>query len=127
MDSSYRTIVSLKETKINGQAVDHYKKRRSRQVPLSFTSGTVEASRVGFTDIFATNRLVNIFGILFLGPAFALLPNKRDHERTSADVEFDLAVSVRENKVLLTTKTTEGHSRGNDGLNIEAINVCYID
>lgn len=126
MDSSYRTILSLKETKINGYAVDHYKKRRAQQVPLSFTSGTVPTSKVRFVDILAVNRWRNFFGVVFLGPAFALLPSNSDHQRTSADVDFDLVTKVRDREVLLTTRATEQHAKGKNGTNVEAINVCYI-
>jgi hypothetical protein len=127
MDSSYRTILSLKETKINGHAVDHYKKRRAQQVPLSFTSGTVPMSKVRFVDIFAANRWRNFFGVVLLGPAFALLPRNSDHERTSADVDFDLVTKVRDREILLTTRATEQHAKGRNGTNVEPINVCYIE
>ena len=127
MDSSYRTILSLKETKINGHAMDHYKKRRAREVPLSFTGGTVPPSKVRFVDIFTANRWRNFFGVIFLGPAFALLPSKSDHERTSADVNFDLMTKVRDKEVLLTTRATEQHLKGKNGTNAEAINVCYVE
>jgi hypothetical protein len=126
MDSSYRTILSLKETKINGHAVDHYKKRRAQQVPLSFISGTVPTSKVRFVDILAVNRWRNFFGVVFLGPAFALLPSNSDHQRTSADVDFDLVTKVRDREMLLTTRPTEQHTKKKDGTNVEAINVCYI-
>jgi hypothetical protein len=125
MNSSYRTIVSLKETKINGHAVEHYKKRRLREVPLSFSSGTVPESKVSFADIFATNRWRSFIGVMFFGPAFALLPEARHHHRTSEDIEFDLTVKVRGRDVMLTTGGTNQHARGRDGANVEVINVCY--
>ena len=127
MDSSYRTILSLKETKINGLAIDHYKKRRAQQVPLSFTGGTVPLSKVRFVDVCAANRWRNFFGVVFMGPAFALLPSISDHERTSADVDFDLVTKVRDKQVLLTTRATEQHTKGKNGINLEAINVCYVE
>jgi hypothetical protein len=127
MDSSYRTILSLKETKINGHAVDHYKKRRAQQVPLSFTSGTVPSSKVRFVDILMANRWKNFLAVALLGPSFALLPSHKDHERTSADVDFDLVTKVRDREVLLTTRSTEQHAKGKYGTNVEPINVCYIE
>jgi hypothetical protein len=125
MNSSYRTIVSLKETKINGHAVEHYKKRRLREVPLSFSSGTVPVSKVSVADVFAANRWRNFVGVMFLGPAFGLLPKTGHHDRTSEDIEFDLAVNVRGKGVILTTRGTNQHAKGRDGRNVEAINVCY--
>jgi hypothetical protein len=125
MESSYRTIVSLKEIKINGHAVDHYKKRGSlaQFKPLSFTKGTVPIWRVSLVDFFAVNKLSGILGLLILGPAYALLPSIKDHERSSANIEFDFVVNVRSDIVMLTTRRTDSHTQGNDGLNVEAINV----
>jgi hypothetical protein len=119
------TIVSLKETKINGQAVDNYNKRQLDDVPLSFTKGTVPASTVGFFEIFATSRQQNFLTVLFLGPAFSLMPTKTDHERTSKETEFDLQVKVGGSVVMFTTRKTTFHKKSN-GKNVEAINVCYI-
>jgi hypothetical protein len=128
MESSYSTILSLKEIKINGQAVDHYKKRVSSALykQLSFTKGTVPIWHVSLIDIFAVNKLSGILGLLVLGPAYALLPTIKDHERSSANIEFDFVVKVRSDVVLLTTRRTDSHALGNDGLNVEAINVCNI-
>jgi len=135
LDSSYRIIVSLKEMKINGQAVDHYKRRPLSDTNLSFSKGTVPVSRVGFFEILFTNRVRNLFGVLFLGPAFALMPKRADDERTSDETKFDLRVKVGpapgiesgSSTVVFTTRRTNKHGRGGDGRNVEAINVCYIE
>jgi hypothetical protein len=65
--------------------------------------------------------------LVLLGPAFAVFPSNRDHERTSVDVDFDLVTKVRDREVLLTTRATEKHAKGKHGTNMEAINVCYIE
>ncbi|KAL4744216.1 hypothetical protein BDW72DRAFT_189043 [Aspergillus terricola var. indicus] len=75
MDSSFWTILSLKEIKINGQALDHYKKRRRKQEDranlLSFAEGTVPTSRISLFDIVATSRGVNdLFKLMLFGPAY---------------------------------------------------------
>ena len=132
--SSYETILSLKETKINGQAVDHYKKRQSFYTVLSFSRGTVPISHVSFCEILSTNNLHNFLSTSLLGPAFALMPNRADHERTSKETDFDLNVRVGSgigedidsNRILFTTRETDRHGRGKNGKNSEAINVCYI-
>ena len=135
LSSSYETILSLKETKINGQAVDHYKKRQSFDTVLSFTRGTVPVSHVSFCEILSTNNLHNFLSTSLLGPAFALMPSRADHERTSKETDFDLNVrvgseigeDVDSNMILFTTRATDRHGRGKNGKNLEAINVCYIE
>ena len=135
LDSSYRTIVSLKEMKINGEAVDHYKRRPLSDAHLSFSRGTVPVSSVGFFEILFTNRLRNLFGVLLFGPAFALMPRRADDDRTSEETKFDLKVKVGpapgiesgSSTVLFTTRRTDRHGRGKEGRNFEAINVCYIE
>ena len=133
--SSYETILSLKETKINGQAVDHYKKRQSFDAVLSFSRGTVPISHVSFCEILSTNNLRNSLGMSFLGPAFALMPSRGDHDRTSKETAFDISVrvgsgigeDVPSSRILFTTRETDKHGRGKNGKNLEAINVCYIE
>ena len=135
LSSSYETILSLKETKINGQAVDHYKKRQSFDAVLSFTRGTVPVSRVSFCEILSTNNLQNLLSTSILGPAFALMPSRGDHERTSKETDFDLNVKVgsgigedvESSRILFTTRETDRHGRGKNGKNLEPINVCYIE
>ena len=135
LSSSYETILSLKETKINGQAVDHYKKRQAFDAVLSFSRGTVPISRVSFCEILSTNNLRNSLGISFLGPAFALMPNRADHDRTSKETAFDISVrvgsgigeDVESSRILSTTRKTDRHGRGKNGKNLDAINVCYIE
>ena len=133
--SSYETILSLKETKINGQAVDHYKKRQSFDAVLSFSRGTVPISHVSFCEILSTNNLRSSLGMSFLGPAFALMPSRGDHDRTSKETAFDISVrvgsgigeDVASSRILFTTRETDKHGRGKNGKNLEAINVCYIE
>ncbi|KAI1092752.1 hypothetical protein F5B19DRAFT_492171 [Rostrohypoxylon terebratum] len=82
--SAFRTILSLKEVKINGMAVDHYKKRRrdgedDRSGPrsLAFTQSSVPLAEVGLGDFIECLRLrsaSDIANFLLFGPAYAILP-----------------------------------------------------
>jgi len=152
MESSFATILSLKETKINGRAVEHYKKRSATDAMLSFVNhhandgeGDVNnkpnsdentktashphnlvASRITLLDILAMNKASNMLQVLFLGPAYALLPERNDHIRTSMNLQFELAAKVRNGIAVLTTQRTDGHALSSDGENIEAINVCVL-
>jgi hypothetical protein len=131
VDSAYKEIVYLKEIKINGQAVDHNKKRTSSEdkTPLSFCKGTAPTAPVGFVEILAAGfdrQLGKMCGLLLFGPAYGLLPTRRDNERTSKGTQFDFFVDVRGEKVVLTTRTTDSHSQTSSGENIESINVCYM-
>ncbi|KAJ5623473.1 hypothetical protein N7490_012078 [Penicillium lividum] len=134
MHSSFHTILSLKEIKINGEAVNHCNKRRRQEqeqgqaASLSFTEGTIPVSRIGFFDIVATSRGArNLFKAILFGPAYALLPMNEDHKRMSAETRIDFRIRVRDMTVLLTNRTTNAHMKTKSGDNIEAINVCYID
>ncbi|EXJ53685.1 uncharacterized protein A1O5_13137 [Cladophialophora psammophila CBS 110553] len=139
MESSFNTILSLKETKINGQAVDHYKKRSSTSSALSFTNhdsdvsssttghaGNLTACRIGFMDILTMTKASDIAHVFFLGPAYTLLPDKQDHIRTSRNLQFDLFAEVRGNTVVLTTQPTNEHALTGEGTNVEAVNVCLL-
>ncbi|KLU89723.1 hypothetical protein MAPG_08692 [Magnaporthiopsis poae ATCC 64411] len=143
MGTAFRNVLSLKEVKINGLAVDHYRKRRSGAVDipggkrgdagqstsLAFTQGTVELAEVELRDIFQTNTqsrgLGGLFGLAFFGPAYALLPVMGDHQRKSQQMDFDFLARVGTGHVLFTTRPTDSHARTPDGLNVEAINVCH--
>jgi hypothetical protein len=59
--------------------------------------------------------------VVLLGPAFAVFPSNRDHERTSVDVDFDFVTMVKDRDVLLTTRDTEKHAKGNHGTNMKAL------
>ena len=133
--SSYETILSLKEININGQAVDYYKKRQSSDAVLSFSRGTVPISHVSFCEILSMSNLRNSLGMSFLGPAFALMPSRADHDRASKETAFDINVrvgsgideDVESSRILFTTRETDRHGRGMNGENLDAINVCYIE
>ncbi|KAL8398396.1 hypothetical protein RB596_005785 [Gaeumannomyces avenae] len=146
MGTAFRNILSLKEVKINGLALDHYRKRRSgvvdvpggggkrgdaggQNVSLAFTQGTVGLAEVELRDIFRTNTqsqgLGGLLGLAVFGPAYALLPKVGDHQRKSHQMDFDFLATVGTGHVLLTTRPTDSHARTPDGLNVEAINVCH--
>lgn len=144
MGTAFRNILSLKEVKINGMALDHYRKRRSGVVDvpggrrgdagqkpsLAFTQGTMELAEVELRDIFRTNTqsrggLGGLLGLALFGPAYALLPTTGDSLRKSQQMDFDFLAAVGTGRVLLTTRPTDSHARTPDGLNVEAINVCH--
>ncbi|KAL8364977.1 hypothetical protein RB595_004000 [Gaeumannomyces hyphopodioides] len=141
MGTAFRNILSLKEVKINGLAVDHYRKRRSgvvdipggrrgdagQNVSLAFTHGTVGLAEVELRDIFRTQSrgLGGLFGLALFGPAYTLLPMMGDHQRKSQQTDFDFLAKVGTGHVLFTTRPTDSHARTPDGLNVEAINVCH--
>jgi hypothetical protein len=135
MSAAFRTILSLKETKINGLAVDNYRKRRNAAIAdetglkaVGFTQGTVPLAEVGLGDFFAASRLrgwTGLLGLLVLGPAYALLPRMGDHDRKSAEVDFDFKAEVGTGTVVITTRATDSHAKRKDGTNVEPINVCF--
>ena len=135
LSSACEAELSLKEAKINGQAVEHYKRRPSSDTVLSFTRGTVPISHVSFCEILSMNNSHSFLSTLLLGPAFALMPSRGDYKRTSKVPDIDLNVRVRSgigedvegSRILFTTRETDRHGRGKDGKNLEAINVCCIE
>lgn len=124
MESCFHTILSLRELRINGQAVEHYKKREFQYERVAFLDGRIPLSPVRFWDVLTVNQWGNFLAVLFMGPAFGLLPGKGDYERRSETAGFDLRVRVRRDFVLLTTRETGGHETEN-GKNVEVINVCW--
>jgi hypothetical protein len=128
MASSFETVISLKEVSINGLVLENHTKRRSdsSKVSLSFTKGTLKASKVSICDMIAAGRLRSLPSMLMFGPASSLLPSLSDHERTSSRAEFDFIVNVRGSKVALTTRKTDRHVVRKDGENLEALNVCFL-
>ncbi|KAL1967203.1 hypothetical protein VTN77DRAFT_3494 [Rasamsonia byssochlamydoides] len=63
----------------------------------------------------------SLFAFFLFGPAYALLPKKADHERTSAETEFDFRVKVRDATVLLTTRVTNAHAKTKGGANVRPL------
>lgn len=138
MSSAFRTIVSLKETKINGLAIDHYRKQRSggpvgsaqdELKAVSFTQNTIPLAEITFRDLFVQNRSRGPFGILgflLMGPVYGLLPRAEDHERKSALIDFDFVAGVKNGDVVLTTRGTDKHAKRDEETNLEPINVCFL-
>ncbi|KAL7622850.1 hypothetical protein AAE478_006529 [Parahypoxylon ruwenzoriense] len=143
LSSAFRNILSLKETKINGLAVDHYRKRPGGgsayplsdtqtggpMKPLTFTMETVPLAEVGLGDFFGSSRSrgwKGLLGMALFGPGYAMLPQVGDHERKSAEVDFDFVARLRTGTVVLTTRATDRHAKNRDGSNVESINVCHI-
>lgn len=127
MNSSYEVIVRLKEVKINGHAVEYIKKRVSRTKAIGFTQGTLKARPVRIRDMLKGSKLTcgAVLGWLLFGPGFALLPSEADERRQSPDTQFALHAQVRGERVDLTTGTTDRHLKDENGINAEAINVCF--
>ena len=84
-----------------------------------FSRGTVPISYVSFCEILSINNLRNSLGISFLGPTFALMPNRVDHHRTSKETAFDIGVEVgsgsgedvESSRILFTTRKTDRYRR----------------
>ncbi|RYP82288.1 hypothetical protein DL770_005626 [Monosporascus sp. CRB-9-2] len=137
MKSSFRTIMSLKETKINGLALDLYRKTRatsnprvSRLKPVAFTeSNSVSLADIELADFFAANRArgwLGFIGMLLLGPGYAMLPRLNDHDRKSDEVEFDFVAPVEGGNVVLTTRETDRHAKGQGTGNLDPVIACYL-
>lgn len=129
MNSSFWTIVSLKETVINGHAVEHYQKRPARRTPVAFThqkedirKGVVQLvpASARILDVIAIDRPSRFLQYCLFGPAYAMIPETRDHRRTSERVHFDMLIPVRNTEVLLTNQ----HLRSDQSETVEAVNVC---
>jgi hypothetical protein len=134
---AFRTILSLKETKINGSTIDHYRKHRSGGTSintrsiltlLAFTKDIVSLAGVRLGDFFATKRSrrwKGISGRLILGPGCAVLPQLNDHKCSHAEVDFDFVAKARTGSAVLTTQLTDRHEWNKDGTNVEAISACF--
>lgn len=130
MKSSFRTILSLKEIKINGMAVDYIQASRSSdRKPISFTeSGGVPLAEVKLADFFASNRSygwLGYFGMAILGPGYALLPRLGDHERKSAEVEFEFTAPLSRGEVIVTTRRSDKHKCESEAANRNKVIACY--
>ena len=126
MNNSFRTIVYLKEIKINGHAIDHGAKRPARTRAIGFTQGTIKAHAVQLRDIVRASSVRGLFCLLLFGPAHTLLPTEAEEARQSANIQYVLQVRVRDERVHLTTERTDRHSQDANGFNHEAINVCHF-
>ncbi|CAH0028966.1 unnamed protein product [Clonostachys rhizophaga] len=139
MKSSFRTILSLKEMKINGLALDLHRKTRTRTASswhidhpkaVAFTeSNGIAIADVKIADFFAANRsfgYTGLIGIVLLGPGYAMLPRFSDYHRKSAEVEFDFEAPIDGGKVVLTTRETDRHAKREGNGNLDPVVVCYM-
>jgi hypothetical protein len=124
MNSSFAQIISVKEIKINGQALEHFKKRQARSTPIGFSFGTAKARAVKLRDLINPRSFREVILFLVFGPAYSLLPSAEDHARQSSDTQFNFHISVRGRPVVLTTMRTDKHITNADEVNVETINVC---
>ncbi|KAL6786540.1 hypothetical protein J3E68DRAFT_419979 [Trichoderma sp. SZMC 28012] len=139
MKSAFRNILSLKETKINGLALHVHRKTRPRissfsgtfhLKPVAFTElNSVPSANVKIEDLFAANRSLGysgLVGMLVFGPGYAMLPRLSDYDRQSAEIEFDFVAPVEGGQVILTTRETDCHAKGQGTGNLDPVIACYI-
>lgn len=123
MVSSFRNVLFLKEVMINGQALAHVQKRRSKITSIGFTQGSVTMRPVRVRDLAKSSHL---WSLIFFGSAYVLLPSEKDHSRQAAGAEYEFAIRLREKSVLFTTADTGRHQAVADDGTVESINVCYL-
>lgn len=124
MEASFHTILSLRELRINGKAIDHHMKRRSQYKSVAFLDGDIPLSPVRFCDLVSLRKGRCYLSMLLVGPALGLLPDKNDFERRSETADFDFKIKVRKHSVLLTTRETTEHVIENKET-AEAIKICH--
>lgn len=127
MNKAYQQILSMKELKINGNAIEYVTKRSNQIGVVGFTQGSLKAKKVTLWHLFqAMNWWRKMLSLVF-GPAYALLPNADDDARRSTDTSFECNIDVRGQDVVFTTGRTSRHRRQqSNGENIEAINVYCL-
>jgi hypothetical protein len=126
LNSSFKEILYLKEIKINGQALNFFKKRPSPRQVIGLAQGTKMPWRVGMWDIIGALNIKDVVCLLLFGPAYLLLPTEHDRDRTSMRTEFELRMTVRGHPVVITTSGTSKHDVDGSGNSVEAVNVCYL-
>ena len=80
-------------------------------------------------DFLSTSHTKGWSGLLplhLMGPAYSVLPTQNDHDRKSAGVDFDLVANLQRGKVVLTTRSTDGHCKDENDRNVDSIAVCYV-
>jgi hypothetical protein len=105
--------------------MEFLKKRGSMTRAIGFTQGTTKTRAMRICDIIRRKSVGDIMCLLLFGPAHALLPTAAEEFRQSADTQFELRVIVKGEVVKFTTGSTNRHSADANGVNHEAINVCY--
>lgn len=125
MNTSFRAVLFFKELKINGQAVEYVDKRAAKTRAIGFTYGTAKASKASLWNLIQIESIGDAMALAFFGPMFFLLPSSADVFRESEGVKFQVATSVRGQRVMLTTDETDRHSK-DVGDFLEPINVCYV-
>jgi len=125
LNSAFRMILHMKEVNINGHAVDYTKKRVSGRKNIGFIYGKLKSDLVRGRDLIKTASVWDVLSLLLFGPSFTLLPTSADHALESEGAHFQLTVTIRGERVVMTTGGTDKHSKDKQGANLEAINVCY--
>lgn len=125
LNSAFKMVLHLKEIKINGHAVDYTKKRASARKSIGFSYGRIKAHQMRVRDLLRTSTVSDVLWLLLFGPAYILLPTSADHALESEGAQFQLTANVRGETIVMTTGSTDKHSRDKQGASLEAINVCY--
>ncbi|KAF8542720.1 hypothetical protein BDD12DRAFT_875815 [Trichophaea hybrida] len=129
MCNSFNLILSLKEIKINRQALKHCNKRYSKDdTSIGFIQGTAKPRRVRMRDLLQTEGRSTWDKLCFVvfGPAYALFPTSEDFQRLSNYTKYNLHVDVRGKPVVMTTEGTDSHLTNKKGMSLESISVCYL-
>ena len=127
MNTTYQTLLGMKELKINGKAVEYATRRIYQGRVVGFTQGSVHATKVTLWHLLrAMNWWSRILSLLF-GPAYALLPTADDDTRHSTDASFEYKIDVRGQDVVFTTAGTSRHrTHQSNGENVDAIAVFCL-
>jgi hypothetical protein len=127
MNTAYQQILSMKELKINGNAVEYVTRRIYQGRIVGFTQGSLQARKVTLWHLLrAMNWWSRIHSLMF-GPAYALLPTADDDTRHLRDTSFECKIDVRGQDVVFTTACTSRHrTHQSTGENVDAIVVYCL-
>lgn len=127
MNTAFQQILSMKELKINGNAVEYVTRRIYQGRRVGFTQGSLHARKVTLWHLLRAMNWWNRILSLMFGPAYALLPTADDDTRRSTDASFECKIDVRGQDVVFTTACTSSHRRNqSNGNNADAIVVYCI-
>jgi hypothetical protein len=128
LNSSTHQLLSAKETVINGKPLGYarYRQREEDMRGAGFTKDTLTPHRVTLWHLISALNFWRKLLVVWFGPAYALLPSRKEAERMSENTSFQIKITVREQPVTFTTALTDKHMKdGVNGESIDAINVCF--
>jgi hypothetical protein len=124
LNTSFETMLFLREIKINNLSTSYVKKQAERKRPVSFTMGAAQVYQDILSAATHFESFRDILGFVALGPAYFLLPSSADQLRKSRSSEFEISVHIRNrHTVIFTTGPTDKQDADDAS---EAIHVCYI-